>query len=301
MRLKVKPVEAKKYTLETLPIDTPIRVKMEVGTVNGDGYYAISELLQSKKLPYGFLRGMREAGDMIPWVTKEGKLPKRIAKAIYKFNKTKVSEEILTEIGNVAKLYSITQPEYIVDITQNFDWPEGAFNDDGSCYWGAKPWARQIIHNGKGYAVRTWEDDLQSRGRCWAIPKDGKLFIFNGYGDNLSTFAMILGHLLNAPIGKAYISNNGEQTRELWINGTGYAIGAKGEVDVDFGLLDRTMWCATCNDQKLSERHRVNGESHCDACYAKMQTFDCDNCGYETLCETAFLRDDGKIVCAYCR
>jgi hypothetical protein len=69
------------------------------------------------------------------WKTNEGKLSKRIQKAIYEKYKYKLDDKTLSRIGDIARNYIPKEQTYYFDITKNLEWKAGNFGDHQSCFF----------------------------------------------------------------------------------------------------------------------------------------------------------------------
>lgn len=152
-------------------------------------------------------------------IKEKGSLVKRIAKYMYKRWKVVLSDEQKTRIGNMVTRYSLPTDQVVFVIQSHIDWDAGDFNDDGSCYWGDRSAARNVIED-HGFAVkffdkrivdkateRGWDclEDLSYRntkhfivGRAWLMPcNEGRnLVLFNAYGIDWHQAGAVIGETL---------------------------------------------------------------------------------------------------------
>jgi hypothetical protein len=158
---------------------------------------------------------------------------------------------------------------YVMDVTFNIDWKDGAFGDGGSCYWlGNKERIEMMDMCGFG-AVRRFNvpnhikatDDnvmnkLESRmdrfsgyGRAWLAPDKpytGMMTIYNSYpsGWYISECADLLCKILPEMMGdgcqythmKTYISPTGSST--LYLNGDSRTIGTHEQMKQWLRMVD---------------------------------------------------------------
>lgn len=161
-----------------------------------------------------------EGQEPLLWHTKEGSLPKRLAKEVKRQTGVKLSNDTLGKIGSLADKHCPKTSQYTFDITETIDWQDGDFGDSGSCYWGCHASARyklQSQHN--AFAIRFY-DGRRGMGRAWIVVQDGKAFLFNAYGVNLTTQSRVLAQHLGAQYGELdSLLNQGNDSGDLWING----------------------------------------------------------------------------------
>lgn len=311
----MKAIEAKRYTRSSLPFDQHLKVKLEAGSINNDGYYHLLRYLDNAKVKPDplvelFYHETDKTERLWVWKTKEGKLPKRIAKAYHKAQ-IKLDAKVVTELGNLAKRYSVTQSEYLVDFSERIDWEDGDFGDDGSCFWGDRSEALNLITTNGGFAMRFWgenEGELYGAGRCWIIPQNDLLFMFNAYGDlPLSQMALILGHLLEKPFSHVELANKSHTTGLLYINsGRGYVIGESDLQEWDLKIDANCFVCFYCNgtiyEEPAAHTRDRNGDTHplCESCYDENYRR-CERCGeIELDSRFEFVHDVQEHWCRHC-
>lgn len=251
-----------------------------------------------------------------------GKFPARIAKYFYKQHSLKVPDSFLTEVGNVARMYSSEPVIYTFDFVNTINWNRGAFGDAGSCYWGSHSGAKKMIAE-NGYAIRFF-DDGKGFARAWLAPKADQFVVFNGYGfkgNSTYTIAMTFAHFIGMRFKKIELTNNHETGGVLWINGgIGYLIGASetiapvGAVDLHWHEIDerKLVTCQFCEDD-IDEDDAFYTDAgsgpYCEHCY--YEYYDrCSRCdrdvwredmiwvGDDRLCETCI--DRYYVRCVNC-
>jgi hypothetical protein len=173
------------------------------------------------------------AGGGIPWSTKAGTLPKRIAKFFASCG-LKLKPDSLGMIGDLARSYCPKSHKYRYDVVGNgsFDWSSGDFGDHGSCYWGCHSKCRyQLQSQHNAFAIRWYRtdepDSKQGCGRCWVVVQKGIAFLFNYYGpDSLLTAARMLATESQSLYHECSLKCNGG-TSDFYLNGSGrgYAVG----------------------------------------------------------------------------
>lgn len=294
--------------LDKIPKETIVKVEMPTDVVSIEGRSKIQDLLYSRadlELPkYWTWEWMVSKG------TYAGTLPKRIAQFAYKEAGKKLSVEIIAEVGNIARANSDSNKAFWIDLTQKFDWQDGDFADWGSCFWGGRDGAMEMLRQYGAYAMRFWTpisefkledvenaknsprthaskmlrqwkygkkhpDGLIGLGRSWVGEKNGMLAVFNTYGEHQSvTSARILATLLGLSYESVTLLNNGVEDGELWINsGKGYVVGSP-EVVRKLEVLD-LKW-------------------------AEIRRATCDHCGNTETTQGQYARQEDGIFCPAC-
>lgn len=182
--------------------------------------------------------GYCKGGDGIPWSSKAGTLPKRIAK-FFAASGVKLKPDSLGMIGDLARSYCPKSHKYRYDVVCNggFDWDSGDFGDHGSCYWGCHAKCRhQLQSQHNAFALRWYEvgnTDNRGVGRCWIVVQDGVAFLFNYYGpDSLLTAARMLATECKGLYHECRLSCN-SGTSDFYLNGSGngYSVGYRSDAD----------------------------------------------------------------------
>jgi hypothetical protein len=274
--------------------------------------------------------------DDFEWVMtakKGGKITKRISKYLHDIHSHDLTDKDLEKIGNIAAQNTYSDDAIQLDFTKNFDWRAGDFDDEGSCFWGCRSGAKDMIHEGDGFAIRSffvpkkdedededgndayssssrWYNGHVGTGRAWVIPhRDAPdtYFVFNGYGHEARTFAMVLARYL----GKTFefdcvyryvkLCNYGSQGDLLYINSNGYAVGPKLVVDAieryDFELNQPEVICTECGDS-CDPDHAMqadDGDWYCDHCARCCA--DCDRVVPD--CDAITVGED-RVICERC-
>jgi len=178
--------------------------------------------------------------DGIPWSSKAGTLPKRVAKFFASCG-VKLKPDSLGMIGDLARSYCPKSHKYRYDVVRNggFDWQSGEYGDHGSCYWGCHAKCRhQLQSQHNAFALR-WYDVLvtggkpRGVGRCWCVVQGGIAFLFNYYGpDSLLTAARMLSTECQGLYHEVRLSCNGG-TGDFYLNnsGAGYSVGYRSDAD----------------------------------------------------------------------
>lgn len=225
-----------------------------------------------------------------------GNFPKRVAKWFYQTQQIKIPPDRMSVIGNIASENTRKEPRvYFCDFTQKFDWNDGDFGDSGSCYWGGRAGARQMLSDHDAWAIRFYKDDTYEEGigRSWVVPwriKGEKVLIaFNGYGPCdlglLGQVRVLSCHFNHAYYKRIELDNEGSSGGMLHINGDNHGIGyilgeaciVAGVNHVDFHW-DEPVRCRNCGEfLSEDESFSLNDGTFCESCYHD-RTFYCENC-----------------------
>lgn len=200
------------------------------------------------------------------WQTKEGNFPKRLAKHMLTERSMKLTEELMAEVGNIAKAYTSQTGKTHISLTRNLNLPASQFCNDGSCWWTDYATSRCEAKAYHAFGVRGWavEDDDQLDqpiSRAWLIPLSvtatnrfgpthvlpaDAYVLFNAYGMEVLPFARIVAGMT----GKSYkkIAFRGDH---MYVNGeVGVLIAEQSvcdAVDIRDGiLLPRRRTCTRC-------------------------------------------------------
>jgi len=227
-----------------------------------------------------------------------GTLPKRISAYTYKKSGFKLPPATLSEIGNIARRYTVGMNEYHFDFNTALDWQRGQFGDHGSCFWSERLGARDMIKDAGGYAIRFFReqnDPDSGYARCWIIPHPTKsmIILFNIYGFNGNQ--IVVPRILSEFLGTTYngrsvqFRNNGDDSGELYINGGScWLVGqdAPGHTDrIDLEIEDQESdrhRCCGCGEYFHEDDGRSNddGDWYCYVCYNEHYGI-CNGCDME--------------------
>jgi hypothetical protein len=133
------------------------------------------------------------------WQTKRGNFTKRLSSAVYKKWKIKFPPEELSHVGNLARSFSESEAEWVIEFTRNLNLPASAFANDESCWWDGLFRSRCALKSWGGLAIRSYLTDCQypnsPDGRAWIQPLNQHMFpthdvmnahayvVYNGYED----------------------------------------------------------------------------------------------------------------------
>jgi hypothetical protein len=314
-------------------------VVLAKGQISSAGQEAIKALLYAPNGPFTW---KIQIPDDWQWCAKVGgkgeyvgSFAKRLAKLAH-HNDVKLDSDFLGMIGSLVAQYSASQVEYTYDIVSRFDWADGDYGDSGSCYWGCRSGARLMLAENGARAIRLYDDD-NGRGyaRAWLAPYDNGYVVFNGYGEETSTFAQIFATIQSQPYKRVTLRNNGRESGELWINGgTGYYVGPNevvysscidlhwdeehddqnrchhcGDYSEDCCRIDDAYYCSDCACELFSSCSRCDewfgpddvvecdGDWYCEDCAGQKGFVKCDDCGtWHDDCTDI----DGDDVCSDC-
>jgi hypothetical protein len=241
-----------------------------------------------------------------------GTLPKRIAK-FYARNGIRLPNDLLGKIGSIANADLVSQSIYGLDIDFNFEWDPGDYGDEGSCYWGCRTDAKQLIRDSDGCAIRVYVkndyNNWEGYGRCWALPiNETDIVIFNAYPKNfkLIKLARMISTIIGYNYNEVSLSNNETKGGLLWINGSNHYVISPNNFDQDYpDTIDLHLSlhnCSSCG-KSLDELddyrcYSYEGESFCKTCFD--ETFcQCERCG-ETVYNDDAIYYDYIPYCDYC-
>jgi hypothetical protein len=281
-----------------IDVDTLFTLKTPNGELSETGVRDLNEYMIRQGL--GYL-----PDDFEPvWATRRGTIPKRLTNHCYKRHQIKLTPSQVSELGNIARRNASDAKTYILDFNRTIDWSHGDFGDRGSCYWGDKIGALDMIRDNGGYAIRAWKmnttlpdgerpltyDNVSGYARAWIAPiSDNRLVLWNGYGETSLTFARLLALKFACAYKRISLTNNGSDGGTLWINGGGssYIIGAWPKIEkvTDHDLQweesdDDYVVCHAC-DERLSEdtRYLAYARSGAEYYYCGDCSFECARCG----------------------
>lgn len=247
------------------------------------------------------------------WLTKEGKLPKRIAKSLHENYSIKLDNDTISNFGELLRRQVQKDSTHYIDLTTTFDWQSGDFGDEGSCFWTYNEGAKQMIYDAGGFAIREFTDDTYTIGiaRCWCIPEGNVYYIFNCYPKSmrLESFAAMLVKLTGFKSRPVEVCNWGSTSGTLYLNsGNGIAIYPEDEEPDDFHdfkLEDISrVACYNCGDYiDNDEAFGHNDHDYCECCYNELFST-CENCGEVFDHDDVYCMTDSKgyehWYCEYC-
>lgn len=280
------------------------RVELEKNELRAQVVYKIVEYLGQEGFgnkihtdgTYDAINGVE-----LVWKTEEGTYPKRIRRLLYKRG-IKLAPKQVSEIGNIAREYSLLKQSFTYDYTDNFNWERGEFGDAGSCFWTDRENAKSVMMDNGFEAFRVYKNEDEGMARCWVKRYGNFIIAFNGYGIETRHLAEMIrvaeGLEQSIQIG---LTNNGCCDGLLYINnGEGYAIGN----DIDFTSHDFNIYCEEtcvhCGEELYEEFVNCDGDLICDNCFSKYYSL-CDECEDIVSNDDAYWSISGDLtLCNYC-
>lgn len=308
-------------------LDTRYTAQLPVGTISEEGIRRITHLIEGQALyhqrewlalnpqpPYPFLPALPEHWSW-QWLVEDGEyrgtFPKRAQKYWKVHYGIKAPASFLSQIGNLARAHSASQPEYYFDFTDRVDWEDGAFGDLHSCWWESGGAALETLMENGGMAIRFYESagSEVGIGRAWlAEMPDDTYVVFNGYGFP-GNATLTIARAFAGFIGKDYrqisLSNGGSTNGLIWINGgIGYAVGDWADIETiqAYDLHWNTfIRCHDC-DRRIDEDDAYYGADdnrYCETCFYDRFS-SCDQCGGVFYREDVVYTGDERDLCEWC-
>lgn len=302
-------------------------LKAEAGTISDEGIRQITALIGRQRLSdgewqlanpdnksYGLFH-LPEDWEFV-WQTSRGEFrgnfPKRVAQYYYKTHNLKCPWTFLTELGNLARNHSADDVTYTFEFVSEIDWQSGEFGDYGSCYWGDRAGAREMLENNGGFAVRFYNGTGRGIARAWMVEVEENLrIVFNGHGfagDATLIIARVVAQFFSASYTRIRLTNDGDASGVLWIDGgKAYFIGdaavIAGRATYELSWEEIYAYeysCYECGDG-LGEYDvcwGVDDMAYCEDCYSEL--FDsCQRCGETRYASEIRLVKD-RYICVYC-
>lgn len=225
--------------------DVRAHIMLPAGTISDEGLNLIVNLIYTGGLtpyvPSYAIRSIIDTADR-RWQTKEGNFTKRLSKAFYKHNGAKISPDMLSTIGCIAREHSSKTSDYHIEVTRRLNMPAEEFAHEDSCWWQSYHASRCALKSNGGFGLRAWEDDDYGvSGRAWVMPlmwnEDREILmptfdteapdafmVFNGYG-NLDGYtpARILAHMA----GMTYKKIENFTCSPMYVNAGGYLVSSQ--------------------------------------------------------------------------
>jgi hypothetical protein len=195
--------------------DTRTTITLPAGVISDEGLAEISRYLADQRSGDGYQYLYSLAYDLehldSRWQTTGGNYTKRLSSYAYKAHGVKLTPEIVSQVGCIARDHS-KPVDVAIEATRNLNMRSSDFGNNGSCWWGGYSESRCALKTNGGFALRTFNyGNSNVSGRAWVMPLrqgDGRLsptfdttspaaFVtFNGYGDlNGYTAARVLAYL----------------------------------------------------------------------------------------------------------
>jgi hypothetical protein len=221
---------------EPLANDTRVTVMLPAGIISAEGLEAIRLYLYRME-EYDVSYDLPTIGDA--WQAKAGNYTKRLSRMAYQKYQVKLTPEILSQVGCIAREHS-AQASAEIEVTRELNMSAGAFCNEGSCWWNSYSESRCALKTNGGFGLRSFNEYHDVCGRAWVLPlrKDelsGRLVptfetmtpdafvVFNGYGD-LHGYAAprIVAHMAGWTYRKISF-----ECHPMYVNAGGYLIAAE--------------------------------------------------------------------------
>lgn len=294
---KTSDVSKKEVISETgmVTFGEQFNVVLPDGLIEEDGIVEIQKLLSSWDLP--------ELPDDWDWQAVvehkkySGTFSKR-ARKYYHEKCIKLTHSQCSELGSLVGQYSSRNASYVIRFTSEL-WSCGAYHDAGSCFWGDKKFAPDIIFGEGGGGVLFYDDADNRLGRCWILPYRDDWVIFNAYGLPLLTMARALSQFLVSTYRRIDLRNNYSTDGHLHINDDGYILFKEEDkyiMDQPIDLrIDESKYVVYCEDcgEIIDEKNVINDEVYCNDCasnfeecyYCSEMSKDYDTINNKTVCQ----------------
>ncbi len=182
---------------EPLANDTRVTITLPAGTISAEGLGEIRAYLRRCDY-YTLSDNLSVLGDQ--WQERNGNFTKRLSNYAYKIAKIKLSPEILSQIGCIARDHS-QQVAAHVEVTRQLNLSSADFGNDGSCWWSTYSESRCALKTNGGFGLRKFSavDSSWVKGRAWVMPlrlnkqkllrpafntlTPDAFMVFNGYGE----------------------------------------------------------------------------------------------------------------------
>ena len=243
--------------------DTRISVTLPAGYISDEGICAIARYLrQHDHFDLSFHLG--KLGNQ--WQEKGGNYAKRLSRLAYTDFQVKLSPEVMSQIGCIARDHS-NQVSVTIDITRDLNQSAGYFYHGDSCWWRDYRESRCALKTNGGFGMRSFDDRDSVSGRAWVLPLkadlSGKLYptfntitpdafvVFNGYGALSGyTGARILSHMTGWTYRKISFDCS-----PMYINAGGYLIAPE---DIASKYTDGSLHLSVSRHARLHERELAN-------------------------------------------
>ena len=242
-----------------------------------------------------------------------GTFPKRVAKAVKRVLGVDMDSKIMGVIGDTARNYCPKITTHYVDFTQRFNWKAGDFGDIGSCFWGERSDAIDMMTDNGFWAMRFYDADSNGIGRCWLYPVNTGAILFNKYPTDtkLQATARVLAFMTGLYYQTVdHLSNKEDTCGELYINGgKGQFVGEQEHADsyliFDFGIDepdddDDLVICEICGDSHpTNNSHDIENLGWvCPSCFEQKFTR-CEDCDTVIRIDLSY-EMAGRTVCESC-
>ena len=246
-----------------LKSDTRISVTLPAGYISDEGICAIARYLRQHD-HHNLSYYLAKLGNK--WQEKGGNYAKRLSRLAYTDFQVKLSPEVMSQIGCIARDHS-NAASVTIDITRDLNQDADYFYHGDSCWWGSHSESRCALKTNGGFGMRSFDDRDSISGRAWVLPLKADLYgelsptfntitpdafvVFNGYGALSGyTGARILSHMTGWTYRKIEF-----KCSPMYINAGGYLIAPE---DIASKYTDGSLYLSVSQHAGLHERELAN-------------------------------------------
>jgi hypothetical protein len=216
---------------DDLPNDTRAEVTLPAGLISEQGIREIRHYLINEGFADLAHYGVPDLGN--EWQTATGNFPKRLSRLAYQRYQQKVTPQVMSHVGTIARNHS-TAVSVSIEFTRQLNLPASAFYHEDSCWWSCYSESRCVFKTNGGFGIRSFRDTGEVSGRAWVLPLkkvNGNLMptydthaemfvVFNGYGA-LSGYApaRMLAHMTGMTYRKCDFGAD-----PMYVNSGGYLV-----------------------------------------------------------------------------
>lgn len=175
-------IELGKLSLTTdTPISLDIPVKINYTQIKSNLYYRGDSLnslydLIMNEVPYELIKHYPPIG--LKGKFARGNWGKRVSNYLHHAS-IEFDDNVLTQLASIIKEnVSLSKQVDKLMFTQNINWEVGTWYDGGSCYFGNRSKARELLIGIGGGAFQFWNGGRKVT-RCWTVKLDNDLIIWN--------------------------------------------------------------------------------------------------------------------------
>jgi len=298
----------------------PFKVEIPHGKLSTEGQLAIAEIMKNSGLPFPTEEEMEWQ-----WQTKRGNFPKRLQRWLAIKGFKNLDPSIMASVGATGNRYigdiSKSDPYYFKFVPPPFNWRDGQYGKERSCWWTQNQKEYWQEMNGSGVCFYKSGEDMSHNngiGRLWIGngPKD-TLMTFNGYYNNSEkenwtlNLTQVVATFLGLTYRKIRLSCQGMHVNSDmgYLLGTGSLLSEAVEsLKLENNIRSLTLvvpqvrrvFCSSCNVRLLNEQDERLGQGriYCIPCYERI-FFDCEMCKLEKRIQSRIKCGD-KTMCLEC-